>query len=697
MKNVMRRFGVDEDAVIAIQVIMFSVMLLTASGMVIDFGRAYSAHSQMQGFVDKAALAAASELDGEAGAIARATEAANSVSLTSNFVDSGAFEIKEIVFMSGNPEDEGAFDYSAIGRDNLTATVDTDAKYVLVIAAEASVRLSLLSMNIGGGTGDVTDVAFTTYAVARYEEAICGGLTNLVMCNPFEDTGESFHDAMSGQVGAMMKLTTDLDITANPQLNNSEGMIRVGLLANPADEIGGDFAGICGNANLLSTFGGTGFVETKTNGVGSNWDAGAVGAMEKLRDMCMLAMLNSDIQCLSSDVIVKPTTPEVVVTGLNTAFDIWDEPLDRVLIDNSLQPHFAPDYVAVHGGITREELGLIAQEMADAYYENLDATAVADSTELSTLEALEAVVEARQTQYDTFVGAGFPTTHPIVVATAQQLQMAIDAYDREAASIVAGEALGATEAHWAAAAAAYADVVENEASRVNHIFRANASWGPLYRASCLNSEPATCTGLHTNIATPQSNFAEYFASYYYPTRHGLSMDLDNPATELESRIAGAGTYYQGYQEVERVESMLWATDASNGYGDDYDYVGTAPTFYPFASNAYDTLQSEEPRRKRIAVINCSAMDTHAEYVGYSDPNYAGTYVASVENVVDVYLTEAADVVECLPGTVSNDPWGINPCWNHEISDAKIYAEFIGMASNGTASGMTTRSYAVLVH
>ncbi|MEL7275759.1 MAG: pilus assembly protein TadG-related protein [Pseudomonadota bacterium] len=701
MKNVFRRFGVDEDAVIAIQVIIFSVMLLTASGMVIDFGRAYSAHSQMQGFVDKAALAAASELDGNSGAIDRATAAANSVSLTSSYVDSGAFAIKEIVFLNNNPEDDGTFDYSAIARDSLETTDDTDARYVLVIAAEASVRLSLLSMNIGGETSDVSDVAFTTYAVARYDEAICGGLTNLVMCNPFEDTGESFSDKMTGLAGAQMMLTSDLDMSGAPQLSTDGGAIRLGLLANPADEIGGDFAGICSDSNLLATFGGTGFVETKTGGVGSGWDMTTTDAVEKLRDMCMLAMLESDIQCLSSEVIVKPATPEVIVTALNTAFDIWDEPMDRVLVDSSLQSEFAPDYVAVHGGITREELALISADLdAEAAASGGDPYDALSDSDKVTADEYAAYAEFYATRAETYEGL-LGATHPATVAAVTQRDNYQTLYDGllATATVTLDPALVAKATNWASAVAAYPDTVENEASRVNHIYRAESSWGPLYRATCLNSLPATCsTSLHSNIASPQANFSEYFASYYYPTMEALTMDLDNPATLLETTIASATTYYEGYQNVERQESILWVENASHGHGSGYEHVETAPAFYPFTSTSYSGIQIAEPRRKRIAVVNCTAMETHAEYVGFTDPSYTGTYVAQVEEVVDVYLTEAADVVECLPGTVTGaDPWGINPCWNHEISDAKIYAEFIAMASDGGISDMTTRSYAVLVH
>src|SRR5262245_50083880 len=56
--------------------LMMTVMLLGFGTLVVDIGRLYNLHSQMQADVDQAALAAAAELDGGADAISRATRAA---------------------------------------------------------------------------------------------------------------------------------------------------------------------------------------------------------------------------------------------------------------------------------------------------------------------------------------------------------------------------------------------------------------------------------------------------------------------------------------------------------------------------------------------------------------------------------------------------------------------------------------------
>src|SRR5690349_20547515 len=59
-----------------IPAIVFFVVCMALGGMAVDLQRVYGAHSQMQAYVDDVALAAAAELDGQSGAIARSFDAA---------------------------------------------------------------------------------------------------------------------------------------------------------------------------------------------------------------------------------------------------------------------------------------------------------------------------------------------------------------------------------------------------------------------------------------------------------------------------------------------------------------------------------------------------------------------------------------------------------------------------------------------
>ncbi len=66
----------DERGTVAIQALIFSILLFGTTGLVLDAGRVYAMHSQMQAYADQVALAAANELDGHDDAIERAGLAA---------------------------------------------------------------------------------------------------------------------------------------------------------------------------------------------------------------------------------------------------------------------------------------------------------------------------------------------------------------------------------------------------------------------------------------------------------------------------------------------------------------------------------------------------------------------------------------------------------------------------------------------
>lgn len=247
----LNRFISDVRGVIAVQVVVFSVLLLSAAGFMIDFGRAYNAHSDMQSTVDKIALAAAQELDGTATALTRAAAAANAIASADDNI-----AVSEIIYLSGEPSDTlGNFDASKLTDLTYVTTNPLAATHVYVRSVSKQVRFSLMRLNISAVTGDldaadVQNIAFSAQAVATRNESFCGPISTMVMCNPFEDTGMTFADAMTGQAGAQMLLTADTDVNAEPRLLADDNRIRVGLLKNPITEIGADPLAVCSGAGL---------------------------------------------------------------------------------------------------------------------------------------------------------------------------------------------------------------------------------------------------------------------------------------------------------------------------------------------------------------------------------------------------------------------------------------------------------------
>ncbi|MEO0999404.1 MAG: pilus assembly protein TadG-related protein, partial [Pseudomonadota bacterium] len=213
MRSRFDRFMRDTRAAVTIMVVLFSAALLTAAGLVIDFGRAFSAHSQMQNYIDKVALAAAQQLNGQDDAITRAIAAANAQAQGSNLIKGGGgFSIDQIVFMTGDPVDaNGFFDTTTIAA--LKTTDPSLATHVIVTADPEAVRMALLSLNVGGNERSNPDeIPLAAFAVATAKRTICGGLSTIVMCNPFEDDeGVSFESAMAENAGYHMELVVDLD------------------------------------------------------------------------------------------------------------------------------------------------------------------------------------------------------------------------------------------------------------------------------------------------------------------------------------------------------------------------------------------------------------------------------------------------------------------------------------------------------
>src|SRR5215831_13239536 len=69
-------FIFNERGQMTILSLIVFVMLMAVGGLAIDMGRLYSLQGQIQTYVDVTALASASQLDGQSGAICRAVAAA---------------------------------------------------------------------------------------------------------------------------------------------------------------------------------------------------------------------------------------------------------------------------------------------------------------------------------------------------------------------------------------------------------------------------------------------------------------------------------------------------------------------------------------------------------------------------------------------------------------------------------------------
>ncbi len=671
------RFVADARAIVTVQTVIFSIMLFGGVGLMMDFGRAYSAHSQMQGYIDQVALAAARQLDGKPDAIARATTAANAVSKGSTFVSgSGAFGVSDLVFMTDTPTTaDGSF--SPTIASNLATSIPEKAKYVLAIASTESVTLTLLRFATEGNSG-MTSIDLVTSAVATSRQVACDSLTPMVMCNPFETASNtSWQAQMEDSIGYRMKLSADQTPGLQPT-NASSGIagsgnynhIRLGLLKRPIDLM--EVRNLaCEDASLLPGYG------------------ASSAAVEELRDICMLAVAASGMSCVNDQVAIKAADPHVVTTGLNVIFDMYDGPMQDIVNGSSdvsfthnfpasygysssvnRSSLFHPDRVASHGRMTRGDYEKYLDDMQYALDQN--------------------------------------TLPPFLKAGQQS---AIDA-QRAAYGV---------------------DPSISEGSRLNYVFSTGerSEWGPADLHPCLDANNCSGSGgPHDAIYAPsnglndvQSLMAAYYAPYLAQqvadTNPAYTEFWEVPRAQLDAStlVGGNSSFYQFYKNVERTTPALLDTAATDGhsnngaipYTDQPDPDG-GPALNPEGYGTFGiqsgamnyaatygaaAIPDTERRVQRMTVVNCEAAVDYATATGEGSSDFADTWMAEIVDVVDVYLATPPMVRAC-DAPVSGDVHNNNLCPNEEIADVELEVEMVDAASINPVN-FDSRYYAVLIH
>ena len=141
MLRILKRLGSDETAATASVVALSLVGLIAAGGLAFDYARMATLDTELQNAADQAALAAASQLDGEAGACARAVAAAREVVVNQTRLANDGAGLPVTIADSGvcDSDGEGITDDEAASvrffldkRAETPAENVTEAKYVQV-------------------------------------------------------------------------------------------------------------------------------------------------------------------------------------------------------------------------------------------------------------------------------------------------------------------------------------------------------------------------------------------------------------------------------------------------------------------------------------------------------------------------------------------------------------------------------------
>jgi Flp pilus assembly protein TadG len=217
MRRCIRDFSANESGAVAPLIAISLFALIAVGGVAFDYSRLATMDTELQNAADQAALAAATQLDGESGAAARAVAAAQS--LLQNQTRMGN-DGSGVAIQTGQTTTQGATTTVRVNfyankadaeadTNSFTATAtnaDTNAKFVKVDVTARKAYYALTPIVAAFNSGDVGAAA-----TAGLGSAICK-VPPLMMCNPDEPSTNSNVDydfSLTGRTGIGMKLVAN--------------------------------------------------------------------------------------------------------------------------------------------------------------------------------------------------------------------------------------------------------------------------------------------------------------------------------------------------------------------------------------------------------------------------------------------------------------------------------------------------------
>src|SRR5258708_3404441 len=184
LRRFVTAFRDDTSGVIMPYVAMLMVVFIGLGALALDGGRFMSMQTQMQSVADALALAGARELNQQAGARTRATNAINN--LVSNGLTglgyNGAIASATPVFYSALP-------VATAGFTGTAATSDQDAKFVAVTVNPVTISTIMPIGFFKAGAAD--NFSTGARAIAGFKNRAVCGISPVFICNPYETSGMS--------------------------------------------------------------------------------------------------------------------------------------------------------------------------------------------------------------------------------------------------------------------------------------------------------------------------------------------------------------------------------------------------------------------------------------------------------------------------------------------------------------------------
>jgi Flp pilus assembly protein TadG len=203
MKCSGRTFLRDSDGAVAPTIALSLVGLIAAGGVAFDYARLASMDTELQSAADQATLAAASQLDGETGACARAANAARSMLVNDTRManDGNASGRQVTIPLEVTCDAIGQVRFwQNIGKTT-AATTDANAKFVEITVDSRTANYVLTPIAAAFSSGAVSATAF-----AGLDSAICK-VPPLMLCNPNEGSDPAF--TIANYVGKGVRLVAN--------------------------------------------------------------------------------------------------------------------------------------------------------------------------------------------------------------------------------------------------------------------------------------------------------------------------------------------------------------------------------------------------------------------------------------------------------------------------------------------------------
>lgn len=275
MTRLWQRLWRNAEGAVAPTVALSLTALIAAGGIAFDYARMASMDTELQSAADQAALAAASQLDGETGACERAVAAAQNMVANQTLMANDGVGKAVTISDPGVCNGDTSITYNADAsirfyQDEAKTTPsddDSNAKFVEVQVDDRQANYALTPIVAAFNSGQMHAVAF-----AGMDSAICK-VPPLMLCNPNESSDSDF--TVANYIGKGIR-----------------------LIAN-------DGGGIYGPGNF-------GFL-----------DAGAGNGAQTLRQL--LGASNPPGDCVSGKTVDTETGSIITVrAALNTRFGIYD-------------------------------------------------------------------------------------------------------------------------------------------------------------------------------------------------------------------------------------------------------------------------------------------------------------------------------------------------------------------------------------